>query len=227
MQKSSFVSATDYDNPKLPNYVHENARKVAQEIFDHFNRGTRVVVLRAQMQCGKTSVIRHLCYLLNVREYYRALGLSGNDRVYVLNNLSDNSLRDQTRERLKGVMILSGMNVNHAQSSIYKDDTFLDKIKQDRLLISDESHYGTDSGSMVDKIMTMTNSRLAGDIPGMRANNTYLLLVSATPFAEIGLESIPVAVSNGLCAPKAIVTLHPDPGKHCTIRLFSLLFLIL
>jgi len=149
MQKSPFISVMDYDNPELPNYVHENARKVAKEIFDHFNRGTRVVVLRAQMQCGKTSVIRHLCYLLNVCEYYHALGLSSNDRVYVLNNLSDNSLRDQTRERLKGVMVYSELNVNHADSmynagaSMYNSDSqisVIDSINKISTIVLSQDH---------------------------------------------------------------------------------------
>lgn len=60
-----FISMEDYENKDLPNYVHDNARELAMEIFNHFVRGTRIVVLRAQMQCGKTSVIRHLYYLLN------------------------------------------------------------------------------------------------------------------------------------------------------------------
>lgn len=217
MERSPFISKEDYDNADLPNYVHDNAREVAMQIFNHFVRGTRIVVLRAQMQCGKTSVVRHLCYLLNVCEYYRALGLSSNDRVYVLNNISDNALRDQTRERLKGVMIYSDLNVNHAVSRMYSPanlSSVLETIKQDRLLISDESHYGTTRGGVVDQIMATTNSRLAGDIPAMRDNNTYLLLVSATPFAEIGLESVSDNISNGLVAPKAIVTLKPAYGEQ-------------
>jgi chloramphenicol 3-O-phosphotransferase len=85
--------------------------------------GHRMILLKAQMQAGKTGVIRHICYLLNVQKEYLNLKID-EDNVHVLCNLSDNALVRQTRERLEGVMIFPAMNINHpAVSAFTKDGT--------------------------------------------------------------------------------------------------------
>jgi hypothetical protein len=62
------VSELEYERVDRDNYVHPIARKVAEEIVAEWAKpdGHRIVVLQASMQSGKTSVIRHICYLLNV-----------------------------------------------------------------------------------------------------------------------------------------------------------------
>jgi hypothetical protein len=202
---ASFISEEDYENPNLPDYVHPSSRVVAEQIIELWRQGKRTVLLKAQMQCGKTSVIRHICYLINVKTRFLELQLPDYDRVYVLNNIADNALRSQTRERLKGVMVFPDMNVDHSISRTYTPENqgnILDTIKRDRVLISDESHCGTEKYHAVATIMDMINNPLYGNPQIMEKNNTYLLLVSATQFAESGVNS----------ADKAIVELVPTPG---------------
>jgi hypothetical protein len=65
------------------------------------------VLLSAQMKCGKTSVIQHLAYLINIlpyEEHAECLGLAGGSDVYVLSHLSDRSLTQQTQLRLAPFM---------------------------------------------------------------------------------------------------------------------------
>jgi hypothetical protein len=208
---TSFISEADYDNPALPNYVHPSSRSVAEKIVQNWIDGKRMVVLKAQMQCGKTSVIRHVCYLLNVKGRHMDLKLPDYDRVYVLNNLVDNALREQTVDRLQGVVVMPSYNVNHSGGAPYDisgKGKYLSKLQENRVLISDESHWGTEKDGRVDTIMDYINNPLSGDLPIMEKSNVYLLLVSATPFAEIGLYTT---------ADKVVVTLEPSDGEYLCV----------
>ncbi len=65
----------------------------------------------------------------------------------------------------------------------------MEELIRDRVLICDESHYGTavskgDEGR-ISRICDMISSPLWYDKKRMEDNNTYVLLISATPFAEL------------------------------------------
>ena len=221
IERSPYISQEDYDNVKLPNYVYPEARQVAQEIFDLWLKGTRMVVLKAQMQCGKTSVIRHLCYLINALGLHNALGVE-DDSIFVLNNIVDNSLREQTRSRLDGVMLMSSLNVNHASGSNYSltgRSSIINDITTKTIMISDESHYGVEFRGQIDQFMDAINSPLLCDYKKMMAQNNYVLLVSATPFAETSLNTFKYLRDNVLIDYKAVVTLQPSEGKIIIIVL--------
>jgi hypothetical protein len=183
------VSKEEYDDPNGQNYVHPEARKVAEQILAEWKKsgGERLVLLKAQMQCGKTSIIRHLCYLLNVEEHCHSLGL-GNDSTFVLSHLNDNSLVMQTAERLQGVMIDPQFNVFHPAKRALKSSSggnVIDSLIKNRVLICDESHYGAGGEGRIDELFTRINSPLWYDKTGMEEHNTFVLLISATPFAEL------------------------------------------
>jgi hypothetical protein len=91
------VTKEKYDDPNGLNYVHPEARQLVDLILTEWKKpdGERMILLKAQMRCGKTSIIRHLCYLLNFEEHCAALGIS-NDSTFVFSHLNDNSLVLQT-----------------------------------------------------------------------------------------------------------------------------------
>lgn len=137
--------------------------------------------------------MRHLCYLINVLGEHEALGKDGigNDSVYVLSQLNDNDLVDQTAERLQGVMIDPTFNVFHRARGLKKKNAgnILEDLSHNRVIICDESHYGTGQTGRIANIMTQIGSPMWYDRATMKKNNTYLLLVSATPFAEVGVNT--------------------------------------
>lgn len=200
------VTDEEYENPAFSNYVHADARKVAEDILAEWNKdnngGDRMVLLKAQMQCGKTSIIRHLCYLLNCKRHCEDLDIS-NDSTFVLTHLVDNELVRQTTSRLEGVMIDPVYNVFHPAKRALNhesDENVLDTLACNRVLICDESHYGTglstkkanksnnnstEQPGRIDMMCKSINSPLWYDKQLMIDNNTYVVLISATPFAEL------------------------------------------
>lgn len=183
------ISKEDYDNPHGKDYVYSEARSIAEQILSEWKKsdGERMVLLKAQMQCGKTSIIRHLCYLLNVEGHCKALGLS-DDATFVLSHLNDNSLVQQTASRLEGVMIDPNYNVYHPAKRALKQNVagnVLDALEKDRVLICDESHFGTGEEGRIDNLCRRINSPLWYDKASMKERNTFVLLISATPFAEL------------------------------------------
>jgi hypothetical protein len=203
----------DGNEVRSDNYVYPNQREVARNIVDEWKNqdGDRMVLLKAQMQAGKTGVIRHICYLLNVQKEYVDLKID-EDNVHVLCNLSDNALVRQTRERLEGVMIFPAMNVNHPAVSVFtKDDggkfkklSYIRQLQENRVLIIDESHYGTGKNGRIASILASINSPLHYDRELMKEKNVYVLLVSATPFSELGINT----------ADKKVFTLQPAPSYY-------------
>lgn len=62
-------------------------------------------------------------------------------------------------------------------------------LSKNRVLIIDESHFGAVRDGRISKILEAINSPLTYDKDIMKAKNVYVLLVSATPFAELGINT--------------------------------------
>lgn len=183
------VSDLEYEQTGNDNYVHPIARKVAEKIVAEWKKpdGHRVIVLKAPMQSGKTSVIRHICYLLNVVDasVHREKLLINTDSVFIMNHLVDTELKLQTIRRMHGVMEFPDLNVFHSRDSKLKQTSFVKALKSNRVILCDESHFGANEGGLIANCLDKWNSPLEYDAERMNKFNTYLLLVSATPFAEI------------------------------------------
>jgi hypothetical protein len=111
----------------------------------------KIIVLKAPMQSGKTYVIRHICYLLNVvdsRVHRDRLNIDNG--VFLLNHLVDTDLKLQTIRRMKGVMEFPDMNVFHSRDNKLKQISFVRALQSNRVLLSDESHYGANDGGLID-----------------------------------------------------------------------------
>lgn len=189
------VTDDEYDQQHLPDgrdnplFVHGNCRATAEAVLGKFQGGTRLVLLCSQMQSGKTSVMRHLAYLLNVQKQNKSLKID-RDSMYVLINIADNTLLKQTQDRLEGVMTDTKMNVFHSASSNLADKSALGvRLSNNRVLVIDESHYGTDVAGRIARTMINYNSPLYNNPKAMQKHNVYVMLVSATPFSELGFNT--------------------------------------
>lgn len=199
------VSDTEYNFIESERYVHPPARAMAQQIVDEWKSegGQRMVVLKAPMQAGKTSVMRHICYLLNIAGQHEDLAI-GVDSVFVLNHLIDVQLRKQTVARLEGVMKNPENNVFHSRDKLLSSDTVVTSLKSNRVLLCDESHYGANECGKIDKHLSLWNSPLKLDSALMNNFNVYTLLISATPFAETAENVVH----------KRVFTLPTGPGYY-------------
>jgi hypothetical protein len=85
---SDWVKDKVYENKKHKSYVHQNARDTAREIVNEWKKpnGNRMALLASQMQSGKTSVMRHIAYLLNVKKERNKLKLQ-EDSVYCISGV--------------------------------------------------------------------------------------------------------------------------------------------
>jgi hypothetical protein len=135
------------------------------------------------MQSGKTSVMRHLCYLLNVKGETTNLEVD-EENVHILSSIPDTDLWMQTRERMRGVMKFLEKNVHHSSRPIWKNKDYQLKMMKKRVLILDESHWGSAEGGRISKILKAGHSSYAYNWHEMKDSNTFVVLVSATPFVE-------------------------------------------
>lgn len=151
------------------------------------------VILCAQMQSGKTSM------------YTKVIETMGR-KAYVISALSDNYLRDQTKERVSHVA-----NVLFLPDIIrkVKEGTMASLITEfhESLIVIDESHVGIGHGGILHRFLSMIG--IAPD--GYIDINMYpdggepiILSVSATPYAEVS------------CAGdlKTIINCEPGEGYH-------------
>lgn len=71
-----------------------------------------------------------------------------------------------------------------------------------KAVLLDESHYGAGESGRIDKSMQTAGLPMAGGSPEMHRKNTYVLSVSATPFAEVLAEE----------SKKRVVFMRPGAG---------------
>jgi hypothetical protein len=176
-----YISETAYnktDKKLNPSYVYPNARQVAEDVIAEWKKpnGHRMVVVKAEMQSGKTSVMRHLCYLLNVKGETTNLEVD-EENVHILSSIPDTDLWMQTRERMRGVMKFPEKNVHHSSRPIWKNKDYQLKMMKKRVLILDESHWGSAEGGRISKILKAGHSSYAYNWHEMKDSNTFVVFV--------------------------------------------------
>eukprot|EP00949_MAST-11_sp_MAST-11-sp1_P004818 g4818.t1 len=195
----------DDENHKY--YVHDNQCKAAEEILMHWLNGNRWVVLFAEMQSGKTGVMRYLAWLLNDKGEHGVklrtrLGLqesAGADGVVeVIQHTHDNDLREQTKRELGPLSegrakasstgasenpIVPEGNIIHGQNLKTKNWK-----KSGKAIFFDESHFGSAKDHTIPKDMEEKGIPLHVDLQSMEQRKTFVLSVSATPFTELEFQ---------------------------------------
>jgi hypothetical protein len=176
-----------------PNYVYENQINCAGEIMKKFKEGVNWVTLIAQPQVGKTGImtqINHQIYDDDVIKYCCIEGY----KLLIINGMSDTELKGQTMERL-----LTGKKENYTKvyfncdlQKIIKEKKTINEMKNNKyIIIIDESHYGQDQNSIIDKFLIKllySNDNKITDLieyEKWQNKNVKILSVSATPFSEM------------------------------------------
>ena len=190
-------------------YVHDQQLVAAEQVLAHWHRGERWVVLCAQMQSGKTGVMRHIGWLLNcsaASEALRsALGLGrpeGEEVVYLMQHLSDSTLLRQTVDAMSGA--IGAGRIFHSPAC-HKFEAGLAAAGNCKVIMLDESHWGTDAGGRIAEFMAAVGAPMTADETAMRTTGGYVLSVSATPFSELG-----AAAARG----RAVVKMLPGDAYH-------------
>ena len=164
------------------------------KIIDKFTQEQPFTILLAQMQSGKTGT-----YLFTAFEMVR-LGLVKN--VVVICGSSDTSLREQAKtdlhKALKGFQRETlvngdgegGLHLIDAEIDVFfsQDLAKLDEIKEETLIIHEESHMAQSKNNIPFKRFYQKNNldkALMGDFTELKEKRCYILGISATPFSEI------------------------------------------
>lgn len=208
------------DDTESDGYVYDNQIQAAKDIIDHFINKTRWVLLLAETQSGKTGVLNSVPYIILRNEGYKdRLGIKGYDHVFILTGMSNTDLREQFIEKSKfitgskEITVLMNSDLQKIVKNTYLEDPHITNRFNNALFIIDESHYGTDEGSMLDKFLINTLLNLEDEEHNEKLNN-YFLSVSATPMAE--------SISNSFIKnKKEKVILKNGPGYYSICDMFK------
>lgn len=173
--------------------IHTNQITAAQEITDAYRDGENYVVMRAQMQSGKTGAFMIVgAELIRSGHIERFVVISANndaDLKAQLKNPDDFWTKDYIRYLLDihGIDVYDALDLSGQIKSKFScycgsDLKKIHTVTEKTLFIWDESHHGQSKGQSMDKFF----KTLGLQPDGSRASNEHLMLsVSATPFSEI------------------------------------------
>lgn len=147
---------------------YTNQTETAKQLKEKLDEGYKVVILKSEMQTGKTGVIE--CLLLDEYEDRK--------KALITTGLASLELYTQSSQRLKEAGLVKKL------SDLVKDHNAVKMIssKNIDLLIIDESHYGVGNDSRLHKLF-----KLLDKFP-----NLQIVFVSATPFEHSLLANYPV-----------------------------------
>jgi hypothetical protein len=201
----------------MPKTLKPNQQEAMEEILSVYRRGDGVnyVLLRAQMQSGKTGTFQGVA---------RQMLLSGMvERVIIISGSGEVELYMQAINdtvEYNGDLVTHDKVTNH---TLYNADlqakikiifrscgkkTFRNTRMDIRraLIIVEESHLDQNKGQQLDTFLKSHGLSLNGTTAEMMENNTYILSVSATPFSEAS------GISHNKSSGKEIVDLAPGDG---------------
>ncbi len=152
----------------------EHQRNAASKAYDNFTKGSRAVVIAAEMQSGKSGIALAL-------SAYQRLSLCDEaicdrkqlkDTLYLV-TMADISLQEQAKQDLapcNNVVVSNFTNYESALSSQFKN-------QQPKLIIIDECHYGAGSEAV----------RYSKIFKYLEEENTQckVAFISATPFSAL------------------------------------------
>jgi len=183
--------------------IYDNQKATATKISYAFLAAYRYALLRANEQSGKTGTYHWLIQLM--------FTLNLIDQVYILCGSNDTELLSQCNkdkevhdeETRKKIKVLFRQDFERTKKG--KKVPF-QMITTRTLIIIDESHLVQGRNQTLAKFLKRHKLSMAGTTPDMFANNTYMLSVDATPYAE---ES---AIAMSTCKDKFKITLPDGPG---------------
>ena len=174
-----------------------NQRDAGNKIYNIFTRtNIRYTLLRADVQSGKTGVYQYLIRIMLDRGII--------DRAYIVCGSHELELIKQCKEDIKD---WHPERNNGEIQVIFRQD--FDKVKMNihrALIVVDETHLVMDTDQTLSKFLQKHVLTLKGTVPEMQQNDTFILSVDATPFAELS------AMEHNDSHPKRRVDLENGPG---------------
>ena len=184
---------------KIRQKYYPNQQVAQREILEHFMRDMRYVLLRADVQSGKTGVY-HL--LIDVM-----FGLGLIKQAYIICGSNETVLLNQCKKDIlayhKGKAYIDNIRVIFRQD--FSKNTM---VMKETLIIADETHLVQEVDQTLHYFLKKHGVSMAGTTPKMMEDSIYILSVDATPFAE---ES---AMTYGNSLPKARVILENGDGYY-------------
>ena len=167
-------------------------------------------LLWAQVQSGKSGTFHCIARMM----YWKGLI----DHVYILCGSSETNLRNQAISDTRRYQedIIDDFKVIFRQDFSKHMPLSENTLNLERaLIIIDESHMDQDNNQQLSTLLSAYGLSLAGTLPSMRHNSTFILSVDATPYAEIA------AVTSHLALPKHICKMVPGDGYIGPIQLYE------
>ena len=169
-----------------------NQRVAGDKAFNYYTRTQhRYVLLRADVQSGKTGTYQYLIRKMLERGIIdRAYIICGSHELELINQCRDD-IKEWHPERING------------EVKVLFRQHFKEKMNTHRaLIVVDETHLVCDKDQTLSCFLQDHNLTMMGTTPEMKANETYILSVDATPFAELS------AIEYESSCPKAVVKLE-------------------
>jgi hypothetical protein len=163
----------EQNNPNKE-YIYQNQKDAANKIAkDFFENNKKTISLIALPQIGKTGTFLYVAYLMTT---YKSDKILKSDNIFIITGMSDTEWQNQTENDM---LPQFKNNVFHRG----KLDTFKEKYKEKsgkKLLIIDESHYGSKQEQQLDKIIcNIFDIKSIKEI--INFDDCLILAVSATP----------------------------------------------
>jgi hypothetical protein len=175
---------------------YNNQRVAGDKVFYYYTRTQhRYALLRADVQSGKTGTYQYLIRKMLERGIIdRAYIICGSHELELINQCRDD-IKEWHPERING------------EVKVLFRQHFEEKMNTHRaLIVVDETHLVCDKDQTLSRFLQKHNLTMMGTTPEMKANETYILSVDATPFAELS------AIEYESSYPKAIVELGNAAG---------------
>ena len=187
---AAYESASQQPTQPFPNQA-----LAAIEVLTYFRSKMNACLLRADVQSGKTGTYQFL-----IRQLF-AEGMI--DRAYILCGSHETELRAQCEA---DVVEWNSEHRARIQVIFRQDFHKYSMVRQRKLIIVDETHLVCEKDQTLTAFLQRHGLTLGGTTEQMRQDDTYILSVDATPFAELS------AMIHEESAPKGYVVLENGNG---------------
>jgi hypothetical protein len=175
--------------------IHTPQYQTSLEIIDRMNAGIKHLVLVAQMQSGKTGCAKSVIWNL--------LNYCGYDQkdIFFICGMNDNNLLEQTKTEFTGLIPYENIYFSKMMQKLISDGKLRSHhfSKGPYFLIIDESHYASNSDSLIYKFLRNVMGITAdGQIANWTNKNITILSISATPLGELANLTQPNCNKNSI-----------------------------
>lgn len=177
----------------------EVAKNVIKALCSSDNRSNHVI-LAASMQAGKTAVMNGICNLLMLSGISNDLMIK---KFIFATGMNDVKLKEQTIDRAFSQII--GANSKTVCTKLDEKDKYskffflknsdlanVELSLKNSILFLDEVQFGTNEGNILSRFLYKNGVDWKNKDEFLKANNTFIVSVSATPFSEMVSDTINV-----------------------------------